>query len=73
MKSSLLKFLGAFLLFQMLIVCKSKAQTALFNYNFQTTTLPAGITSDGRMSPTKAADGVCSQGMIQVNILGKES
>ena len=43
------------------------AQTVLINHNFQSNTLPAGVTSDGVISPTKAADGVCSQGMIQVN------
>ncbi len=45
----------------------TSAQTILINHNFQTSTLPAGVTSDGVISPTKAADGVCSQGMIQIN------
>lgn len=44
-----------------------KAQTVLIDHNFQVTALPAGVTSDGIVSPTKAADGVCSKGMIQVN------
>jgi len=43
------------------------SQTVLINHAFNTTTLPTGITSNGTISPTKAADGVCSQGMIQVN------
>jgi pectate lyase len=46
---------------------KATAQTVLFDFNFQTTTLPGGITSDGTMNPTKAADGICSMGMLQVN------
>ena len=45
----------------------ANAQTVLLDYHFNTTTLPAGVTSDGVISPTKAADGVCSQGAIQVN------
>jgi pectate lyase len=43
------------------------AQSVLIDHNFQVTTLPAGVTSNGAISPTKAADGVCSQGMIQIN------
>ncbi len=62
----ILQRLLALLLFATLAYTSS-AQTVLYNYNFQTTTLPAGITSDGTMNPTKAADGVCSMGMLQVN------
>ncbi len=36
-------------------------------YDFQQTSLPTGLTSNGALSPTKAADGVCSKGMVQVN------
>lgn len=43
------------------------AQTVLIDHHFNVSGLPTGITSDGVISPTKAADGVCSQGMIQVN------
>ena len=45
----------------------SSAQTNLINTQFNTTTLAPLLTSDGVISPTKAADGVCSQGMIQIN------
>jgi pectate lyase len=50
-----------------ILTTAATGQTVLINHNFQTTTLPAGVTSNGAISPTKAADGVCSQGMIQVN------
>jgi pectate lyase len=40
----------------------ASAQTVLFDYHFNTSPLPTGITSDGTLSTTKAADGVCSQG-----------
>jgi len=66
MRISLFKFLSLFLIFTCFF-SKAQAQTVLFDFNFQSTTLPAGVTSDGAISPTKAADGVCSMGMIQVN------
>lgn len=51
-----------------LLTCfKASAQTVFINHNFQSTVLPLGVTSNGAISPTKAADGVCTQGMIQVN------
>jgi pectate lyase len=43
-----------------------QAQDTLYNFNFQSP-LPAGITSTGTLNPTKAADGVCSKGMVQIN------
>ncbi len=48
-------------------ITNSDAQTVLIDHHFNVSGLPTGITSDGVISPTKAADGVCSQGMIQVN------
>src|SRR5829696_7274812 len=66
MKSSLLRLVSFFLLVFCFAI-SAHSQTVLYNFNFQSTTLPAGVTSDGVISPTKAADGVCSQGMIQVN------
>ncbi|OAQ37920.1 hypothetical protein A5893_16240 [Pedobacter psychrophilus] len=45
----------------------TKAQTTLINTQFNSTTLAALLASDGTISPTKTADGVCSQGMIQIN------
>jgi pectate lyase len=45
----------------------AQTQTVLVDHHFQSISLPAGVTSDGVISPTKAADGVCTQGMIQVN------
>lgn len=45
----------------------AQAAGALIDFNFQSTTLPSGVTSDGTFYPTKAAVGVCSEGMIQVN------
>lgn len=50
-----------------------QAQTITFDsqgkyvYDFQQTSLPAGLSSNGTLSPTKAADGVCSKGMVQIN------
>ena len=46
------------------------AQTPLIQTAFNTTTLPPGVSTNGTISPTKAADGVCSQGMVQVNSSG---
>jgi pectate lyase len=46
------------------------AQTTLINTQFNTTTLGALLSSDGVISPTKAPDGVCSQGMIQISNAG---
>ncbi|MES2773012.1 MAG: DUF5018 domain-containing protein [Bacteroidota bacterium] len=43
----------------------ASAQTVLLDYHFNTT-YPAAITSDGTLSTTKAADGVCSQGATNV-------
>jgi pectate lyase len=68
MEKSLLKLLCICLI--SFVAITSKAQTVLFNFNFQSTTLPTGVTSDGAISPTKTADGVCSQGAIQVNQAG---
>jgi pectate lyase len=54
----------------------TNAQTVLINAHFNTTTaltdLGALVTTGGTvtLSPTKAADGVCSQGMVQVNSAG---
>lgn len=47
-------------------VTDSFGQDTLYNVNFQTT-LPPGITTTGSLQPTKAADGVCSKGMVQIN------
>jgi pectate lyase len=38
-----------------------------YAYDFQLAALPAGLASNGTLSPTKAADGVCSKGMVQIN------
>ncbi|HSC52868.1 MAG TPA: DUF5018 domain-containing protein [Phnomibacter sp.] len=66
-----MKFLLASLSMAVLLaVCpfvQLNSQTILIDHNFQTTTLPAGVTSNGTLNPTKAADGVCSKGMVQVN------
>ncbi|MEO7310744.1 MAG: T9SS type A sorting domain-containing protein [Chitinophagaceae bacterium] len=40
----------------------ASAQTVLFDYHFNTSPLPTGITSDGTISTTKTADGVCTAG-----------
>ena len=40
----------------------AQSQTVLFDYHFNTSPLPAGITSDGTLSTTKTGDGVCSPG-----------
>lgn len=48
-------------------VLSASAQTVLIDHHFNVLTLPPGVTSDGVVNPSKAADGVCSQGMIQVN------
>jgi pectate lyase len=53
--------------FFFLFLIKTNAQIVLINEHFQSVTIHPSITSDGVVSPTKAADGVCSQGMIQVN------
>lgn len=39
----------------------------LFDFNFQTASMPAGLTSSGTVSTSKAADPPCTQGMVQVN------
>ncbi|RKD20389.1 hypothetical protein BCY91_01875 [Pelobium manganitolerans] len=44
-----------------------KAQTTLINTQFTESALPAFVSSDGTINTTKAADGICSKGMIQVN------
>jgi pectate lyase len=56
-----------FLLLLTFSATQLSAQTILFDYHFTDNALPAGITSSGVINPTKAADGVCSKGMIQVN------
>lgn len=66
MRKLLLNFLTAIMLC-CITALTVKAQTVLIDHHFQSNALPAGVTSDGVISPTKAADGVCSQGMIQVN------
>lgn len=43
------------------------AQTTLIDTKFNNSTPITFLTSDGTLNPTKAADGVCSQGMIQLN------
>jgi pectate lyase len=50
-----------------LLTITSYAQSVLINFNFQSSTLPAGVTHNGTTSLTKAADGVCTQGMVQLN------
>lgn len=62
-----------FTLLTVLFTCVLQAQTVLINSHFNTTTaltdLGSLVTTGGTvtLSPTKAADGVCSQGMVQVN------
>src|SRR3712207_3893782 len=70
MKRALLNNSFAVLLLLLITAFASKGQTVLIDYHFNTTTLPAGVTTDApaaNLQPTKAADGVCSQGMLQVN------
>lgn len=43
------------------------AQAVLINFNFQSATLPTAVTHNGLTNLTKAADGVCTQGMVQLN------
>jgi len=55
----------------MLLTRGAFAGEVLINFNFQTATLPAGVSSNNTTplsgTITKAADGVCSKGMIQIN------
>lgn len=44
-----------------------QAQNIWIEEDFTSGSLPTGVTSNGSISKSKAADGVCSQGMIQVN------
>ena len=67
LRTKFTKIFWAICAISFLFLFKLNAQTVFINANFQTATLPTGITSDGIVSPSKAADGVCSQGMIQVN------
>lgn len=66
---SLLPRLAKFYLIAVSVLFSFSAfsQITLLDHHFTTTSLPTGITSNGVISPTKAADGVCSQGMVQVN------
>jgi pectate lyase len=50
-----------------LLTITSYAQSVLIDFNFQSLTLPAGVTHNGTASPTKALDGVCTKGMVQLN------
>ncbi len=52
---------------QLSFLNQGSAQAVLIDHNFQSNALPSGVTSNGTLNPTKAADGVCSKGMIQVN------
>lgn len=65
MRSSLLRLTALLLL--AFSACHASAQNVLIQTTFNTNTLPAGVTTNGTLNPTKAADGVCSQGMVQVN------
>lgn len=62
-----------FTLATFVFACVLQAQTVLINSHFNTSTaltdLTGLVTTGGTvtLSPTKAADGVCSQGMVQVN------
>ena len=49
------------------VAVSAHAQTVLINFNFQSATLPTGVTHNGTTSLTKAADGVCTVGMVQLN------
>lgn len=62
--------LRPFLLFFILGIIanfSSFSQTVLINHNFQVAALPPGVSTDGSVSISKAADGVCTKGMVQVN------
>ena len=43
------------------------AQAVLINFNFQSATLSTGVMHNGTTNLTKAADGVCTVGMVQLN------
>ena len=58
------------LVFFIFISYKVDAQSTLINTQFNTATLPTLLSSDGVLSPTKAADGICSKGMIQISNVG---
>lgn len=45
----------------------ANAQTTLIDTKFDAASLPSFVTSDGTPNTTKAADGVCSKGMMQIN------
>ncbi|MFC5282054.1 T9SS type A sorting domain-containing protein [Pedobacter alpinus] len=65
-----LKFFALFVVF----VCSFlnlQAQTTLINTKFDNTSPINFLTSDGTPNATKAADGVCSKGMIQINPVQK--
>ncbi|WP_207491899.1 DUF5018 domain-containing protein [Aridibaculum aurantiacum] len=66
MKSILPKLMGILICIS-ISALPAFSQTVLFNTAFNTNSLPAGITTNGALSPTKAQDGICSQGMVQVN------
>jgi pectate lyase len=63
-----MKFRSVLLACVVMLTCfKGLAQTVYIDHKFQSVILPSGVTSNGAISPTKAADGVCTQGMIQLN------
>lgn len=69
-KVFLKKCVALFIVFSISFFATIQAQTVLFDYHFNTAPLPAGITSDGTLSTTKTADGVCTQGAVTVLSLG---
>jgi pectate lyase len=68
MKRNLLTKLFVGMLMVGLSTFTMQAQNVLIDFNFQSATLPNGVTSVyNTFSASKAADGVCSTGMIQLN------
>jgi pectate lyase len=73
---SITKSFWAMCVLSLFFAINTNAQTVIINSHFNTTTaltdLGALVTTGGTitLSPTKAADGVCSQGMVQVNSAG---
>ncbi len=57
-----------FTLLLALLTITSYAQNVLIDFNFQTSPYPSGITHNGVENLTKADDGVCTKGMVQINL-----
>jgi pectate lyase len=60
------KSFWAMCLLSFLFSTNINAQTTLINFNFQSTTLPSAVTTDGAISTTKGGDAICSVGAASV-------